>query len=179
MPDFEHFVQQVKDGRHHDLFEDIPSFAPKSLSQRELERGCAMAISLLCKKLHLDIPIIQPLRNFENFKSDEQIDEAVSVAERWFDLMPYLGTDLMLVCSNFIEGGSPVAKGLTTMEAYLDMQVRAFRCLGQCAAKYGVRVGYEPLAWGTVVDNWIPVWQVVSRVDMPNVGVILDSFNTL
>ncbi|KAF8347447.1 xylose isomerase-like protein [Amanita rubescens] len=159
MPDFEQFVQQVKDGQHHDLFEDIPSFAPKNLSSSELE--------------------LQPLRNFENFTSDEQIDAAVSVAERWFDLMPRLGTDLMLVCSNFIEGGSPVAKGLTTMDAYLDMQVRAFRRLGQCAAKYGVRVGYEPLAWGTVVDNWMPVWQVVSQVDMPNVGVILDSFNTL
>lgn len=178
VPDFEVFVQEVKDGQHRDLFEKTP-FAPKSLPQRELERTCATAISRLCQKLRLDIPLVQPLRNFENFTSDEQIDEAVGLAERWFDLMPYLGTDLLLVCSNFIEGGSPVAQGLTTMDAYLDMQVRAFSSLGRCAAKYGVRVGYEPLAWGTVVDNWIPVWQVVSRVDMPNVGVIMDSFNTL
>ncbi|KAK2467912.1 hypothetical protein APHAL10511_000207 [Amanita phalloides] len=179
MPDFELFAQEVKDGQHRDLFEHIPSFVPERLSQKELERTCASAISHFCKKHRLDIPLIQPLRNFENFTSDEQIDAAVDVAERWFDLMPYLGTDLLLVCSNFIESGNPIVQGLTTMDAYLDMQVHAFRCLGRRAAKYDVKVGYEPLAWGTVVDNWIPVWDVVSRVDMPNVGVILDSFNTL
>ena len=179
VPDFEVFVQEVKDGQHRDVFTHLSSFTPERLSQRDLERSCATALSLLCKEHHLEIPIFQPLRNFENFTTDEQIDAAVDAAERWFDLMPYLGTDLILVCSNFIEGGSPVAKGLTTMDAYLDMQIRAFRRLGERAAKYGVRVGYEPLAWGTVVDNWIPVWHVVSQVDMPNVGIILDSFNTL
>ncbi|KAF8634752.1 hypothetical protein AX15_000718 [Amanita polypyramis BW_CC] len=179
MPDFEVFVQEVKDGQHRDLFAHLSSFSPESFSQRDLERTCATALSLFCKKHHLQIPLIQPLRNFENFTTDEQIDVAVDAAERWFDLMPYFGTDLMLVCSNFIEDGSPVAKGSTTMDAYLNMQIRAFRRLGERAVKYGVRVGYEPLAWGTVVDNWIPVWHVVSQVDMPNVGIILDSFNTL
>ncbi|KAF8628829.1 hypothetical protein AX17_005890 [Amanita inopinata Kibby_2008] len=179
MPDFEVFVQEVKEGKHRDLFANPSTFSPASLSQAELERACASAISSLCKQHHLEIPVIQPLRNFENFSSDEEIDRAVNAAERWLDLMPHFGTDLILVCSNFIEGGNPVASGSTTMEGYLEMQVRAFRRLGERAAKYGVKIGYEPLAWGTVVENWQQVWHVVSRVDMPNVGIILDSFNTL
>lgn len=62
---------------------------------------------------------------------------------------------------------------------YLDTQVEAFAALGEIAERYGVRIGYEPLAWGTMVDNWEQVWDVVRRVDRKNVGVILDSFNCL
>ncbi|PFH51622.1 hypothetical protein AMATHDRAFT_58735 [Amanita thiersii Skay4041] len=176
--DFEVFVQEVRDGKHHELFPES-SFTPSDFSTVELERRCAVVVNSLCKRYGLEIPILQPFRNFENFYSDEEIDAAVDTAARWFDLMPYMGTDLLLICSNFIESGNPITSGRTTMEAYLDMQVRAFRRLGERAAKYGVRVGYEPLAWGTVVENWQQVWKVVSTVDMPNVGIILDSFNSL
>jgi 4-hydroxyphenylpyruvate dioxygenase len=65
------------------------------------------------------------------------------------------------------------------MKNYLDAQVKAFRLLGQRAREYGIRVGYEPLAWGTVVNRWEQCWAVVKEVDMPNVGIILDSFNCL
>ncbi|KAF9465946.1 xylose isomerase-like protein [Collybia nuda] len=174
-PDFEAFVDEVKQGLHANLF---PSPLPKS-SIRDLERTCAAALSTLCKSHNLVIPVIQPLRNFENFADQQQLDAALDAAERWFDLMPYFDCDLLLVCSNFIEGPHPIHSGATTVSSYLDAQVHAFRLLGERARKYGARVGYEPLAWGTVVDRWEYVWNVVQRVGMPNVGVILDSFNTL
>lgn len=106
--------------------------------------------------------------------------EAVDEAERWFELARYLDTDLILVCSNYLEGPCPVSKVPgSTMRAYLNAQVRAFRILGERAQRHGIRIGYEPLAWGTVVNRWEQVWTVVKEVDMPNVGVILDSFNSL
>lgn len=174
-PDFEAFVDEVKQGQHANLFS---SPLPES-SVRDLERACATALSTLCKSHNLTIPIIQPLRNFENFANQQQLDEALDAAERWLELMPYFDCDLLLVCSNFIEGLHPIHSRATTMTSYLDAQVHAFRLLGERACKYGARIGYEPLSWGTVVDRWEYVWDVVRRVDMPNVGVILDSFNTL
>jgi sugar phosphate isomerase/epimerase len=65
------------------------------------------------------------------------------------------------------------------MQDYLDAQLKAFRLLGLKAQKYGIRIGYEPLAWGTVVNRWEQCWAVVKEVDMPNVGIIFDSFNCL
>ncbi|THH18800.1 hypothetical protein EW146_g2246 [Bondarzewia mesenterica] len=169
IPDFEQFVSEVKQGQHTSLFP--PSFDHETATERE----CAVAISTLCKSHSLSIPVLQPLRGFENFASPEAIAHALDDAERWLALMPQLETDLLLVCSNFIEGYQP----RQTVKHYLDMQVTAFRLLGERAQKYGLKVGYEALAWGTVVDRWDLAWSVVKEVDMPNVGLILDSFNSL
>ena len=65
------------------------------------------------------------------------------------------------------------------MKEYLDAQVNTFRCLGHRALKYSIRIGYEPLAWGMVVNQWEQCWAVVKQPDLPNVGIILDSFNCL
>ncbi len=47
------------------------------------------------------------------------------------------------------------------------------------AAKRGLRVGFEALAWGKHVQDHRDAWEVVRRADHPNVGLILDSFHTL
>ncbi|PWY85892.1 xylose isomerase-like protein, partial [Aspergillus heteromorphus CBS 117.55] len=40
-----------------------------------------------------------------------------------------------------------------------------------------VRFAFEALAWGTYIDTWDAMWEVVRRVDRPNFGVCLDTFN--
>ncbi|KKZ65552.1 hypothetical protein EMCG_08625 [[Emmonsia] crescens] len=40
-----------------------------------------------------------------------------------------------------------------------------------------VRFAYEALAWSTHVDMWEACWEVVQRVDRPNFGICLDTFN--
>lgn len=175
VPDFESFVEEVKHGHHKSLFNTpLPSHTP------ELEKECAIAISNLCQSLSIQIPILQPICDFENFQSEDALKQALDAAEHWIQIARYLGTDLVLVCSNLVLGPYPLREASgNTMEGYLDAQVRAFRMLGKRAEKYGIRVGYEPLAWGTVINRWEQVWKVVERVDMPNVGIILDSFNYL
>ncbi|CAK5274171.1 unnamed protein product [Mycena citricolor] len=212
VPDFEAFVEEVAQGRHQDLL-------PRPLTDaddREIE--CAKAIGALCTAHGLSVPVFQPMRNFENFDSPRALGggglpAALAAAERYIRLMPHLKTNLLLVCSNFIEpedhpyspydpekeplpsfthassertvppGPAPStyypALTQAQLDQYLDTQVAAFRELGKVAARYGVRVGYEGLAWGTVVDNWEQVWDVVRRVGRDNVGIILDSFNLL
>jgi hypothetical protein len=84
--------------------------------------------------------------------------------------------DLLLVCSNFLPV-DPMSS--TTREEYAEDQIVAFTELGNLAQRYGVKIGHEALAWGTAVNRWDQVWDIVERVDLPNVGIILDSFNQL
>ena len=116
----------------------------------------------------LEITLFQPFRDFEGMP-EPQRDRNLERAERKFDLMQELGTDLMLVCSNV----SPLALG------GIDRAAADFRELGKRAASRGLRVGYEALAWGRHINDHRDAWEIVRRADHPNVGLILDSFHTL
>ncbi|MBB4008483.1 4-hydroxyphenylpyruvate dioxygenase [Rhizobium taibaishanense] len=116
----------------------------------------------------LEITLFQPFRDFEGMP-DLHRARAFERAERKFEIMDELGTDLMLICSNV----SPISLG------GIDRAAADFRELGERAAKHGVRVGYEALAWGRHVNDHRDAWEVVRRADHANVGLILDSFHTL
>ena len=81
--------------------------------------------------------MFQPFRDFEGMPEPQRA-RAFDRAERKFDVMQALGTDLMLVCSNV----SPAALG------GIDRAAEDFNALGERAAKRGMRIGYEALAWG-------------------------------
>jgi 4-hydroxyphenylpyruvate dioxygenase len=116
----------------------------------------------------LEITLFQPFRDFEGMP-EPQRTRTFDRAERKFDLMAELGTDLMLICSNV----SPLALG------GIDRAADDFRELGERAAKRGLRVGYEALAWGRHISDHRDAWEIVRRANHPNVGIILDSFHTL
>ena len=116
----------------------------------------------------LVVTLFQPFRDFEGLP-EPQRRRAFDRAERKFDVMQELGTDLMLVCSSV----SPVSLG------GIDRAAGDFHELGERAAKRGLRVGYEALAWGRHVSDHRDAWEIVRRADHRNVGLILDSFHTL
>jgi 4-hydroxyphenylpyruvate dioxygenase len=116
----------------------------------------------------LEISLFQPFRDFEGMP-EPQRRRTFDRAERKFDMMQELGADLVLVCSNV----SPVALG------GLDRAAADFRELGERAARRGLRVGYEALAWGRHIHDHRDAWEIVRRADHANVGLILDSFHTL
>lgn len=116
----------------------------------------------------LEISLFQPFRDFEGMP-EPQRSRAFERAERKFDLMHELGADLVLVCSNV----SPLALG------GIDRAAEDFHELGERAAKHGIRIGYEALAWGRHISDHRDAWEIVRRADHPNVGLILDSFHTL
>lgn len=116
----------------------------------------------------LVITVYQPFRDFEGMP-DAQRAATFDRAERKFDLMQELGTDLMLICSNV----SPAALG------GIDRAAADLRELGERAAKRKLRVGYEALAWGRFVNDHRDAWEIVRRADHPNIGLIVDSFHTL
>jgi 4-hydroxyphenylpyruvate dioxygenase len=116
----------------------------------------------------LEITLFQPFRDFEGMPEPLR-SRTFDRAERKFDLMQEMGTDLVLVCSNV----STAALG------GLDRAAADFNELGERAAKRGLKVGYEALAWGRHINDHRDAWEIVRRADHPNIGLILDSFHTL
>lgn len=116
----------------------------------------------------LALTLFQPFRDLETLPEPHR-QAAFDRAERKFDLMQELGTDLMLVCSTV----SPLALG------GIDRAAADFRELGERAARRGLRVGYEALCWGRHVSDHRDAWEVVRRADHPAIGLVLDSFHSL
>ncbi|MBI1217599.1 MAG: TIM barrel protein [Rhodobacteraceae bacterium] len=125
-------------------------------------------VGAMVRDAGLEISLFQPFRDFEGMPGAARA-RAFERAERKFDLMGELGTDLVLVCSNV----SPEALG------GIDRAADDFRELGERAAARGIRIGFEALAWGRHINDHRDAWEVVRRANHPNVGLILDSFHTL
>ena len=141
-----------------EIFEnDLLSFgaSPREVGQR-------------CRDLGLSICAFQPFRDFEGMPEPQRA-RGFARAERKFDLMQELQTDLLLICSSV----SPVSLG------GIDRAAADFRELGELAARRGLRVGYEALAWGRHVSDHRDAWEIVRRADHKSIGLILDSFHTL
>ncbi len=130
--------------------------------------GSPRDVGKMARDLGLEITLFQPFRDFEGMPEPYR-SRTFDRAERKFDIMQELGTDLVLVCSNV----SPVALG------GIDRAAADFRELGERAAKRGLKVGYEALAWGRHISDHRDAWEIVRRADHDNVGLILDSFHSL
>jgi 4-hydroxyphenylpyruvate dioxygenase len=108
----------------------------------------------------------QPFRDFEGMPEPQRL-RTFDRAERKFDLMQELGCNQLMVCSNV----SPESLG------GIDRAAADFRELGDRAAKRGMRVGFEALAWGRHINDYRDAWEVVRRADHPAIGLVLDTFH--
>jgi 4-hydroxyphenylpyruvate dioxygenase len=145
-------------------FEAVEIFEPDLLA-------CTLSpaeIGAMLRDLGLACAVFQPFRDFEGMPVDLR-QRTFDRAERKFDVMDALGTDLMLVCSNC----SPASL------ADRDRIIDDFAELGERLAMRKLRVGYEALAWGRHVNDHRDAWSIVRDVDHPNIGLILDSFHSL
>jgi 4-hydroxyphenylpyruvate dioxygenase len=131
------------------------------------DAGTPAEVGAMIRDHGLAITLFQPFRDFEGLTGDLRV-RAVDRAEHKFDLMGELGVDLVLVCSSV----HPASLG------GIDRAAADFHELGERAARRGLRVGYEALAWGRHIHDHRDAWEVVRRADHPAVGLILDSFHT-
>ena len=130
--------------------------------------GSPREVRQMCADLGIAITLFQPFRDFEGCRRD-RLARNLERAERKFDLMQELGTDLVLVCSN------------ASVDCVGDERILLddLSLLAEHAGRRGLRIGYEALAWGKHVNTWQQVWNLVRQVDHPALGVLLDSFHTL
>ena len=130
--------------------------------------GSPADVRRIAADLGLRIDIYQPFRDFEAMPDPGRVRN-LDRAERKFDVMQELGTDLLLVCSN-------------TQPGALDDDARAaadLREMAERAGRRGLRVGYEALSWGHHVRTWGHAWRLVQAAAHPALGLIVDSFHTL
>lgn len=125
-------------------------------------------VRAMLEDLGLTCDLYQPFRDFEGMPGKLRA-RAFDRAERKFDLMGELNTNRILVCSNC----QPASLG--ERQRIVD----DFLELGERAAKRGILVGYEALAWGRHVYDHRDAWDIVKTVDHPNIGIILDSYHSL
>lgn len=130
--------------------------------------GSTREVGAMMRELGLKCTAFQPFRDFEGMPPELR-QGVFDRAERKFDVMQELGTDLVLVCSNV----SPASLG--DRACIID----DFHELGERAAIRGLRVGFEALAWGRHIWDHRDAWAVVQAVNHPAIGLILDSFHSL
>lgn len=155
------------------------------------ELAAASYIASYCDSLGLRVYSLQPLRDFEGWVKPEDQLIAMRRARSRFEVMRALGTDLLLICSNNQQAPTTVGN-VERIGQDLAQLARFADQFGPVMAPYSknidgsvgrkavpIRIGYEALSWGAHVDVWSRAWQAVRHADMYNVGLILDSFNTL
>ena len=141
-----------------EIFEnDLLTFSGSPEQVRKIAEGLGLAIT-----------VFQPFRDFEAMP-EPQRSRNMDRAERKFDVMQALGTDLILVCANVqpsaIDDDSRAVADLTEM--------------AERAARRGLRVCFEALAWSRHVNRWGRAWKIVQQANHPALGLIVDSFHTL
>jgi 3-dehydroshikimate dehydratase len=130
--------------------------------------GTAADVKRIAEDRGLRIMLFQPFRDFEAGPR-EKLQRNLDRAERKFDLMGELETDLMLVCSS-------VAADVIDDDSLAAADLYS---LGERAARRGLRIGYEALGWGRHVSTFGHALKIVEQADHPAVGLVLDSFHTL
>ena len=130
--------------------------------------GSPADVGKTIRDLGLKLVTFQPFRDFEGMP-EPQRTRAFERAERKFDLMEELGTDLLMICSNV----SPQSLG------GLDRAAKDLAELGDRAAKRGLRIAFEALSWGKHISDYRDSWEVVRRANHPNVGLVLDTFHII
>jgi sugar phosphate isomerase/epimerase len=145
-------------------------FSQVMLSARDLvghEAGVDAAIEAV-RASGLRVTGFQVLRDFEGL-SGQMHDYKVDIAKSMLELCAAVGAGVMLVCSSTSAHAS----------ADRDAIARDLRKLAMLAIPRGIRIAYEALSWGRTIEEFPDAWDVVSRADMPNLGIGLDSFHMI
>lgn len=128
----------------------------------------AAQVRARCADLGLSIDLYQPFRDFDSVRPEvQQLNRRR--ADRKFDVMEQLGTDLILVCSGVV--GEPSDDD--------DQIAEQLHGLAVSAHQRGLRICYEALAWGRYVNTYQRSWDIVQRADHPALGLCVDSFHIL
>lgn len=154
------------------FYEDLEYFASNYGDNKEEKSllAAAQAIRDICDDNKLTIIGLQPFLFYEGLVDRKKHVSRINKLKLWFKLVKVFGTDIIQIPSNFLQ------KGIT---GDLDVIVQDMREAADLGLQESptVRFAYENLAWGTYIDTWDKMWEVIERVDRPNFGCCLDTFN--
>ncbi|KAB8277281.1 xylose isomerase-like protein [Aspergillus minisclerotigenes] len=132
--------------------------------------AAAQEARAICDHYGLEVIGMQPFLFYEGLTDRAQHQEKIERLKLWFAIVKILGTDIIQIPSNFQSEG---------ISGDLDLIVSDMIEVADMGLKEEpvVRFAYENLAWGTFISTWEDLWEVVRRVDRPNFGCCLDTFN--
>lgn len=149
---------------------DHHALQPPHLSAPSPLLSAANEIGTLCRDLNLTVTCLQPLRDIiELAPEDFQAAQARMIS--LFPIMDALSTNLLLCCSSSLPE--------TQLHSSTENHINNLRSIGSQAKLCSKSIAFEALSWGTFINTWSQAWKIVKSVDLPNVGICLDSFNTL
>lgn len=154
------------------FYEDVEYLAKEDGGEATPEAlvHAAGQIRSMCDDLDLIVIGLQPFLFYEGLIDRKEHAAKIEKLKIWFEIVKALRTDIIQIPSNFQQEG-------TTGD--VDLIVQDMREVADLGLKEDppIRFAYENLAWGTHVDTWDRLWEVVSRIDRPNFGCCLDTFN--
>ncbi|CAG7995009.1 unnamed protein product [Penicillium olsonii] len=125
----------------------------------------------ICQAQGLEIIVLQPFLFYEGLKDRAQHGKLIEKMQFWLQLAKRLDTRTIQIPANFLP-----ADQLTDDVDVIVADLQQVADMG-AAETPTIRYAYENLCWSTVNDTWEKVWDVVKRVDRPNFGICLDTFN--
>ncbi|KAJ5729459.1 uncharacterized protein N7483_003967 [Penicillium malachiteum] len=157
------------------FYEDLEYAARKisgsdSPSSEDILKAAEHAQSV-CEGLGLDIIGLQPFIFYDGLKDREQHAKLIEKMKFWLRLAKTLHTTTIQIPANFLP-----AEQLTDDLDIIVADLREVADMG-AAENPPVRFAYENLCWSTHIDTWEKLWDVTKRVDRPNFGMCLDTFN--
>ncbi|EGO28752.1 hypothetical protein SERLADRAFT_459519 [Serpula lacrymans var. lacrymans S7.9] len=128
----------------------------------------ARKISSLCEKLGLKVLAVHPFSKFEGYEDLGKREESFDRATTWFKVLKALNCQMLQVGSTDDPSASSDLNVISR-----DLRQLADEAIAQDPP---IKIAYELWAWGTHTNTWEGVWEVCKRVDRPNFGLCLDTF---
>ncbi|KAH7141503.1 xylose isomerase-like protein [Dactylonectria estremocensis] len=157
------------------FYEDLDYFARKLHDTTEPNADQLLAATTkmreLLDKLNLEVIGLQPFLFYEGLLDREQHTKLIEKIKLWFKIAKLLGTDTIQIPANFLP-----ADQLTGDLGVIVGDLAELAELG-LHQDPPIRFAYESLCWSTHIDTWEKSWEVVQKVDLPNFGLCLDTFN--
>jgi len=160
MPDLEQYAES--------RFKGFQKLDASGSGDLDMLVEAAEEIHKRCLQLGLHVLTLMPFDKFEGYEDASKLDQNLQRARAWFKVMKALDCQMLQV-------GSSNDPDITSD---FDIMARDLQALAVEAASQNppIRIAYEMWAWGTYVNSWEHVWEICKRVDMPNFGMCLDTF---
>ena len=126
--------------------------------------GGATAVRERAQQLGMGFTNCQVLRDFAGAPLTLRAEKRQE-AQRFFRLAQAIGCDTVQ---------APACTRDDCQAALIDEDLR---WLSAEAARHGLRIMYEPMAWSRVDNRLEPTWRRLERLDLPNVGLVVDLFH--
>ncbi|EKJ73173.1 hypothetical protein FPSE_06597 [Fusarium pseudograminearum CS3096] len=133
--------------------------------------SAASSIRQLLDELNLTVIGLQPFLFYEGLLDREQHARLIEKIKLWFKIAKLLGTNTIQIPANFLPADQ--------LTGEMDVIVSDLVELADMGLEQDppIRFAYEALCWSTHVDTWEKSWEVAQKVNRPNFGLCLDTFN--